>query len=57
MAVGPGTTGVPAARGRAASDLYTVLLIIAFAFLAGAVGFLVWRLLDQYGTVFPPAGG
>ncbi|MCK6457576.1 MAG: hypothetical protein L6Q92_13735 [Phycisphaerae bacterium] len=39
------------------SDVYTVLIIIAFAFLAGGVGFMVYRMLDLYGTILPPAGG
>jgi preprotein translocase subunit Sss1 len=57
MATPPTAPGSPAARRRPQNDLYTVLLIIAAAFLAGAVGFIVYRLLDLYGTLFPPAGG
>lgn len=42
---------------RPASDVYTVLVIIAAVFLVCAVGFLAWRLLDLYGTIIPPANG
>lgn len=45
------------ARRRPQNDIYTVLLIIAGTFLVGAVAFIIYRLLDLYGTVFPPAGG
>lgn len=53
----PTAAGRPVARSRAESDVYTVLSVIAALFLTGAVGFLVYRLLDLYGTVIPPAGG
>jgi hypothetical protein len=50
----PSPTGV---RYRPQSDLYTILLIIACAFLLGAVAFMIDRMLDLYGTVLPPPGG
>jgi len=53
----PPTAPGPVVRRRAQNDIYTVLLAIAGVFLAGAVAFIAWRLLDLYGTVFPPAGG
>lgn len=57
MANPPTPAGPSQARRRADSDIYTVLLIISGVFLAGAVGFLIYRLVTLYGTVFPPAGG
>lgn len=57
MATPPTPAGPSQARRRADSDIYTVLLIISGVFLAGAVGFLIYRLVTLYGTVFPPAGG
>lgn len=39
------------------SDIYTVLMIVSATFLAGAVGFLAYRLITLYGTLIPPVGG
>jgi|GEM_PF-5412769 preprotein translocase subunit Sss1 len=57
MATPPTPTGQSQTRRRADNDIYSVLLIISGVFLAGAVGFLIYRLVTLYGTVFPPAGG
>jgi len=43
--------------GRARNDVYTVLLIIATAFVLAATGVLGYVCYDYYGTFLPPSGG
>ena len=43
--------------GKARNDVYTVLLIIATAFVLAATGVLGYVCYDYYGTFLPPSGG
>jgi hypothetical protein len=50
-------SGPPMAVGRARNDIYTVLLIIAAAFVMTATVYLGYVCYGYYGAIVPLSGG
>jgi hypothetical protein len=45
------------ARPDADSDVYTVLMLIAFLFVLTATIYVGYRAVELFGTILPPPGG
>jgi hypothetical protein len=43
-------------RIKAESDIYTVLMAVAFLFTLTATAYVGYRVFDLFGTVLPPPG-
>jgi flagellin-like protein len=43
-------------RTKAESDIYTVLVVVAFLFVLTATIYVGYRVFDLFGTVLPPPG-
>jgi len=56
MATMPGS-GMPGSRPRTDNDVYTMLVITAFAFVAFALGVVMYRSNELLGTPVPGLGG
>ncbi len=50
------STGPRSARPSGESDVYTVLLCVAFLFLLVATIYVAYRAQTMFGGVFPPGG-
>jgi hypothetical protein len=50
-------TGPTSGEGPARNDIYTILIIVAAAFVWIAALFTIIRDIQLFGSVLPPAGG
>lgn len=49
-------TGPRFSRGDGQSDVYTVLLLVAFLFLLAATVYVAYRAVTMFGGLLPPGG-